>query len=98
VEKNEYMIGLFIDLSRAFDTISHDILFDKLKFYGVRGITLEWMKDYLANRKQFVVYNNAESKHDTLTVGIPQGSILGPLLFLIYVNDLPNTSDKLSFI
>ena len=58
VEKNEFMIGLFIDLSRAFDTISHKILIDKLYKYAIRGIALEWIKDYLLNRKQYVVYNN----------------------------------------
>ena len=58
---NEFMIGLFIDLPRAFDTISHKILVDKLYKYGIRGIALEWIKDYLLNRKQYVVYNNTKS-------------------------------------
>ena len=98
VEKNEFMIGLFIDLSRAFDTISHKILIDKLYKYGIRGIALEWIKDYLLNRKQYVVYNNTKSNISSVEIGVPQGSILGPLLFLIYVNELPNISSTLSCI
>ena len=84
------MIGLYIDLSRAFDTISHKILIDNLYKYGMRGIALEWIKDYLLNRKQYVVYNNTKSNISSVEIGVPQGSILGPLLFLIYVNELPN--------
>ena len=92
------MIGLFIDLSRAFDTISHKILIDKLYKYGIRGIALEWIKDYLLNRKQYVVYNNTKSNISSVEIGVPQGSILGPLLFIIYVNELPTISSALSCI
>ena len=98
VEKNEFMIGLFVDLSRAFDTISHKILIDKLYKYGIRGIALEWIKDYLLNRKQYVVYNNTKSNISSVEIGVPQGSILGPLLFIIYVNELPTISSALSCI
>ena len=70
----------------------------KLYKYGIRGIALEWIKDYLLNRKQYVVYNNTKSNISIVEIGVPQGTILGPLLLLIYVNELPNISSTLSCI
>ena len=86
-------IGIFLDLSKAFDTISHDILLTKLHHYGIRGISNKWFRSYLQNRRQFTQVNDTMSSIQNINVGVPQGSILGPLLFLIYVNDIKHSTN-----
>ena len=98
VEKNETTIGVFLDLSKAFDTIDHNILLHKLEHYGFRGIVLDWFKSYLSSRNQYVSYNNCKSDLREIVCGVPQGSILGPLLFILYVNDITNASNVLDFL
>ena len=98
VENNETTVGIFLDLSKAFDTIDHNILSYKLEYYAFRGNILKWFTDYLYNRKQYVLYNSCKSNHKNILCGVPQGSILGPLLFILYVNDITNTSNVLEFV
>ena len=97
IDSGNFSCGLFLDLSKAFDTVSYQILLNKLEHYGIRGIAFDWFKSYLTNRKQFTQIGSTSSTLKEITCEVPQGSVLGPVLFLLYINDFHNSSTVFNF-
>ena len=98
LELGKIPFNLYIDLSKTFDVLNHNILLSKLEFYGLSKFTIKLIKNYLSNRSQFCQYYDVSSDVVHTNIGVPQDFILGPLLFSIYINDLVNTSDKFNFL
>ena len=98
LDKRQHVVSVLIDLSKAFDTVDHAILIEKLNAYGIRGLSQKWIANYLSNRTQRVRVNNSFSPKRGVSLGVPQGSLLGPILFLLYVNDITNVSSSVSFV
>ena len=91
-------LSIFSDLKKAFDTVDHEILLKKMEHYGVKGASNVWFYNYLSEREQFVCLDGAKSEKQKIICGVPQGSVLGPLLFLIFINDLPNATEFLTLL
>ena len=98
IDNQLFVLGVFLDLSKAFDSIDHKVLLQKLPYYGIRGLVHKWFCSYLSKREQSVTIDNTQSDKKLVKYGVPQGSIMGPLLFLLFVNDMPSVCTKTQLI
>jgi len=98
LDDGDIVFAMYLDFKKAFDSVDHEVLLQKLRHYGVRGVTNDWFRSYLTGRSQFVNVNGAFSSHRNITHSVPQGSNLGPLLFLVFINDFPNCTDLFNFL
>ena len=98
IDSGNIVFSLFLDFRKAFDCVNHEILLSKFNTYGVRGIALDWLSSYLTNREQYVSINNVDSNLRVIQCGVPQGSILGLLLFLIFINDITKCFNQFKYI
>ena len=97
MDNRKYSRGIFIDLKKAFDTVNHEILLTKLEHYGIRGVINSWFRSYLSDRRQSIETDKCISETETIVCGVSQGSVLVPLLFLLYINDIHKSSKEFTF-
>ena len=98
IDDRDVSLAIFMDLSKAFDTLDHHILLKKLNYYGIEGPALDWFSSYLTGRQQYVELDGVLLSFSQLSTGVPQGSSLGPLLFLMYMNDIPNATTFFKYV